>query len=305
MNGNTQIHTLTQATVAASALVACALTASAQSSPDWQNNAISPVANPIYFEDPRVTSEVRPIFMNHWFPDTFHFKGGSAPLGGEVQVYALQLRYALTDRLGLIASKDGYIVMRPDHTLSHESGWANLAAGLKYAIVDDREKQLLVTPGFTFEIPTGNTDVMQGRGKGEWNAFVSAEKGFNNFHVTANVGALAPDDLSEQTAQLHYSLQADYFLNRYFIPFAVGNGYTVLTSGDNKLLGAVPLNTEMYDLIDFGSTDAAGTTQITLGGGFRSKLTHSLDAGVAYEVGVSDPVGIFASRITADLIWRF
>ena len=84
----------------------------------------------------------------------------------------------------------------------------------------------------------------------------------------------------------------------------VGNGYTILSDGNRNVL-PVPLNTEGYDLINFGSTDASGTTQISLGGGARSRLVKNVDIGVAYEVGVGNSVGIFQSRITADLIWRF
>jgi len=279
----------------------------ADSTGDWQEKAISPVGNPIYFEDPRITSEIRPIFMEHYFPGTFHFKndGGGVPLGGDVQVYAVQLRYALTERLGLIATKDGYIAMRPDHTLGHSYGWGDLAAGLKYALVDDRAKQLLVTPGFTLTIPTGTEDVSQGRGSGEWNLFASAEKGWDNLHLIGNVGFRIPNDFDQQTSQAHYSLQLDYYTCQYFIPFFVANGYTVMTDGKHQLLPGVDLNTEMYDLINYGSTAASGRTQITVGGGARSKLTKNLDLGVAYEAGVSDPVGIFDGRVTVDLIWRF
>jgi hypothetical protein len=38
---------------------------------DWKAGLISPVSNPIYFEDARITSEVRPIFMQHWLPSRF------------------------------------------------------------------------------------------------------------------------------------------------------------------------------------------------------------------------------------------
>lgn len=295
---------LIQSILASAALVSTAAPVQAENE-NWLEKTITPVANPIYFEDPRITSEVRPLFIHHTLPDTFRFQGGSAPLGGDVQIYAVQLRYALSDRLALIATKDGYIEFNPDNTLTRESGWANLAAGLKYAVIDDRENQLIVTPGFTVEIPTGNTDVLQGRGKGEWNPFISAMKGFDDFHLTVNVGARIPNDFSKQTAQLRYSLQADYYVHQYFIPFAVMNAYTILSEGDQRLLGTVPLNTELYDYTNFGSTDAKGRTSATLGGGFRSKLTKSLDAGIAYEVGVTEPVGIFENRITCDVIWRF
>ena len=271
----------------------------------WLDNTISPVANPIYFEDAKITSEVHPVYMYHFLPDTFHFAGGSVPLGGDVQVMAVQARYAVNDRLAIIATKDGYVQFQPDHTLNSRYGWADLTAGLKYAVVDDKDNQLLVTPGFTITVPTGSTDVWQGHGSGAENVFVSAEKGFDKFHIMANVGAVIPNDFDQNTAQLHYSLQLDYYVHQYFIPFFALNGNTILSDGTQKLLGVVPLNTEGYDLINFGSSQASGTTQLTVGGGFRSRLLKNLDIGASYEAGVIDPVGIFDSRVTVDLIWRF
>jgi len=67
----------------------------------------------------------------------------------------------------------------------------------------------------------------------------------------------------------------------------------------------VPLNTEGYDLINFGSTDASGTTQLAVGGGARARLVKNVDLGLSCEVGAGNSAGIFSSRITADLIWRF
>jgi hypothetical protein len=299
----TSIKMAGQAAVLTAALVARA-NAADTNEVSWLDNTISPVANPIFFEDPKVTSEVRPIYMYHFLPNTFHFSGGKVPLGGKVQVMAVQLRYALTDRLGLIASKDGYIQFQPNHTLGHAYGWADLAAGLKYELIKDEKNQFILTPGFTFTVPTGSRDVYQGNGSGVWNLFTSAAKGFDELHFTANAGFNIPNNFGDNTAQFHYSLQADYYVCQYFIPFVVGNGYTILSDGNRNVL-PVPLNTEGYDLINFGSTDASGTTQISLGGGARSRLLKNLDIGVAYEVGVGNSVGIFQSRVTADVIWRF
>jgi hypothetical protein len=272
---------------------------------DWKAHTISPVANPIYFEDPQITSEARPIFMDHFLPGTFHFKGGSVPLGGDIQVFALQLRYALTDRLALIATKDGYIESRPDHTLAHTYGWGNISAGAKYALIDDKKDNFILTPGLTIELPTGNENVFQGRGAGLWNGFVSAEKGWQKFHITGNLGFLIPDDFSQQTAQAHYSLQLDYEVCKYFIPFVVGNGYTVLSDGDHNHVAGVPLTTELYDLSDLGSTAASGRTQMTVGAGFRTHVLKKVDVGFAYEFGATSPQGIFSQRVTVDAIWRF
>lgn len=274
---------------------------------DWKAGLISPVANPLYFEDARITSEARPVFMQHWLPDRFDIVGGSVPLGGYVRVSALQLRYAITEKLGFIATKDGYIEFKPKGALAnnHGYGWADLAAGFKYALVDNADQQLLITPGVTITIPTGDDEVFQHDGEGEWNVFVSAAKGFDKLHVLGNVGVRIPNDQDEQTTQLHYSLQLDYRTCNYFVPFVCLNGFTMLSNGDDRLLGAVPLNTEMYDLINFGSTDVQGYTQIVLGTGFRSDLTKNLSVGVAHEVGTSTRQGIFDSRLTVDSIIRF
>ncbi len=271
---------------------------------DWQLNAIAPVANPIYFEDPRIYSDVRPIYMYHTLPGNFGFAGGKIPFGGDVQVVAVQLRLKITDRLAFIATKDGYISFQPDHVLAHAYGWADIAAGFKYAVIDDREHEFILTPGLTVTVPTGSKDVFQSHGAGYENLFVSSEKGWGDLHLTGNLGFIIPNDFSENTAQMHYSLQLDYAVCRYFIPFIVANGYTILTETDSRQdqsLTAVPLNAEGYDLINFGACNAAGSTQFTLGGGLRSKLTKHIDIGVAYEAGLVSPKGIFDNRITADI----
>jgi len=281
----------------------------ADASASWLDDTITPVCNPIYFEDPRITSEIRPIYMYHILPSTFEYYGGKVPLGGDVEVFALQARYAITDKLALIATKDGYIEFQPEHNnglgaLDHHYGFADIAAGLKYQLIQDEEAQFVFTPGFTITVPTGSTDVYQGHGSGVWNLFASAEKGWDKFHLTGNAGFNIPNDFADNTAQLHYSGQLDYYLSQYFIPFFAVNGYTILSNGDHNRL-VVPLNTELYDLINAGSTEAKGTTQLTVGGGVRSRLVKNVDVGVSYEAGIVDPVGIFEGRVTADLIWRF
>ncbi|MFO1487676.1 MAG: transporter [Verrucomicrobiota bacterium] len=214
----------------------------------------------------------------------------------------------LTDRLAFIATKDGYVEFKPDATLGHGYGFADLAAGLKYALIDDRENQLIVTPGITVTLPTGNEHVFQSHGSGEENVFVSFAKGWDNFHTVGNIGLRIPNNPDKSTLQVHYSLQFDYYVHQYFIPFVALNGYTILSNGRStadQALTAVPLNTEGYDLINFGSSKAGGFTQMTIGAGARSKITKNVDIGAAYEVGIIKPVGIFDSRVTADVSFHF
>jgi hypothetical protein len=260
---------------------------------DWLSTTISPVVNPVFFEDPAIRSEIRPVFMHH------RIDGDFATGAGDVNLYALQIRYALTDRLAIIATKDGYIDIDLDNG-AEPGGWADIALGLKYALIDDRANEFILTPGFTFEVPLGNSEVFQGNGDGELNLFVSAAKGFGKFHLTGNTGVRIPFDTSEESTILHYSMMADYLICSWFQPFVSVTGITVLAEGN-----AMPLNTEGYDLINFGSSQSGGSTQIVVGGGFRSQLTPSISLGVAYEKSVSSPHGLFDDRLTADISFRF
>jgi hypothetical protein len=262
---------------------------------DWKDKTISPVTNPLFFEDPNITSEVRPIFLYHRIDDDF------VTGGGNVRVYAIQARYALTERLALIATKDGYVEFNPrNNAIPKADGWADIGAGLKYALIDDRENDFILTPGFKLELPTGNQRVFQGNGKGEWDLFVSAMKGWNNLHVTGGGGVRLPNDWDAETSSAHYSLQVDYYTCQYFIPFAAVNGFTVLSEAEE-----IPLTVEGYDLINFGSSEAGGFTQVTGGVGFRSRILQNLDVGFAYETSLSKPRGLFDDRYTVDVIWRF
>lgn len=278
------------AAIAAAILISTASTA-VRADDNWKDKAISPVANPLFFESPLIESEIRPMFVYHKISDDF--------VGGFARVYAVQARWAVNDRLAIIATKDGFIQLRANGL--RKDGWADIGAGLKYALIDDKENNFILTPGLKFELPTGNRRVFQGNGDGEFDVFVSAMKGWENFHATASFGGRIPVNFSEETASLHYSLQLDYHVCRWFIPFVTVNGFTVVSETDN----GPALNVEGYDLINFGSSRAGGFMEVTVGGGFRSKLCKNADIGFAYEKAVTSPKGLFDDRYTVDMILHF
>ena len=160
--------------------------------------------------------------------------------------------------------------------------------------------QFILTGGVLLEVPTGEEAVFQGRGSGIWNVFLASAKGFGKFHLLGNVGIMVPNDTDANSTQMHYHLQADYHLCRWFHPYVAGNGYTVLSDGNS-----LPITTEGYDLVNFGSSAASGSTQLTLGGGFRSHLTKRLDFGFGYEKAVVKPYGLLDDRYTFDFVIRF
>lgn len=290
--------TTTHPTLATAAALAIAATLppSPAQAVDWKEQSVSPVTNPLFFEDPQIQTEIRPIFLYHRIDRDF--LAGE----GDVKVYAAQARWAVNDRLAIIATKDGYIDLNLDNapTLSHQ-GWADIAAGVKYAIVKDDDNKVLITPGVKIELPTGNRRVFQGNGSGEWDVFVSGAKGWDKLRLLGSFGSRIPNDFDEETAQIHYSAQLDYHLHKYFIPFVALNGFTVLTEGDS----ALPLRVEGIDLINFGSPHAGGKSQVAAGVGFRSRLCANADFGFAYELGLVHPRGLYRDRFTIDFVVHF
>ena len=63
---------------------------------------VPPLTNPVFNETPYITTEARGIYMYNEIPDGDDFVTD----GGNINLAALQLRVALTERLGFIATKD-------------------------------------------------------------------------------------------------------------------------------------------------------------------------------------------------------
>jgi hypothetical protein len=73
---------------------------------DFTSKFARPVTN-LNFNHPFIWNEFRPVFIHQEFPDD------SALAGGNARIYAAQIWLKLTDRLQLIADKDGYVDFNP------------------------------------------------------------------------------------------------------------------------------------------------------------------------------------------------
>jgi len=270
-------------------------------------NARRPVTNPTLFDLALPTTNLHPIFVWHELPDEINTTAGKLPLGGDVEVYALQFEYALNDRLSIVASKDGYVDMNPDSTLAHEEGFANLGGGMKYAFLLDPVSQTALSGTLGFEFPTGNTDVFQGEGKGAANLIFSGLKLIDDWQFAGGAGFHVPFS-DEQSTSSWVSAHASYEVSRWFIPLVEINWFHVLNAGDGSSTAVSPIvEFEGGDFFNLGASNATQNRDfVSAAIGFRSRLSNSVDAGISYEVPLTnEDNSLMESRMTLDLVWKF
>lgn len=248
---------------------------------------------PTIFESPVVEGSVRPMVMYQRLPETSIFGGGN------VQVYAVQLRVPITERLGLIATKDGYIDLNPDNG-TDEEGFADVAAGLKYALVDDREAGLVVSPGFVFEFDAGNHDVFQGNGDGVFRPFVSAGLARADFNLLGNIGFNLPVDGADETHSLDYHVHLSYDAHAHVQPLVEVHGISFTRNAR-----ALPVNFEGGDLINLGASRVAGQNVFTGAIGARFPINDTVSLGAAYEFPLGSRNDLLADRFTFDAVISF
>ncbi len=267
-----------------------AMTSAASAAP--LDDMISPVSHPTTFEDPRQSTEIRPIFAYHSIGEEFITKGGDAP------VYALQARIKILDNLSFIATKDGIVTLKFDDVVPDSAGLANLAAGLKYTAY--QSDSCILSAGLRYEIPSGKESVFQGQGDGLINPFVSAGYHLDRFNFIAGTGLrqrFSDNDSSLWDLDLH----ADYQIGRFY-PLVELNLVHAYQAGTR-----LPIADEGEDFFNFGASSSAGTNVLSMGVGARYRAFDNVDFGVVYQFPLDRGEGsnILDWRITTDAIIRF
>lgn len=270
-----------------------------------------PISNPTLFDLALPTSNLHPIYVHHNLPSAVSAAaGGTIPLGGDLDVYALQFEIALSDRLSIVASKDGYIDIN-DTTLNgagYDNGFANLGAGVKYAFILDPQSGTAMSGTATLELPTGNSDVFQGEGDGSINLIVYGLKLMDEWQFAGAIGAQVPFS-DDQAANIFVSAHASYEVHPCFIPLVELNWFHVLDSGNGSLFPGVSngINFEGSDFFNLGGVGAGDNRDmVTVAVGFRSRITETVQAGIAYELPLTNEENtLWDNRFTLDVVWTF
>ena len=253
-----------------------------------------PVGNPLYFESPFNNTSLRLLYLHHDFPS------GSQIGGGDANVWAAQVRVALTERLGFIATKDGYTDLNAG-ILPHDGGWNDLAAGLKYAFIMDRDSDFVLTGGVRWELSNGDLGILQGDAQ-ELSPFVSFAKGFDRLHLLGNVTGRLPMDSDRGNFILSWDLHLDYEVAPEvlpgFAPLIELHGLHYLSDGDH-----MPLSVGGFDYTNLGSSEVAGDAVISAGAGFRWKFTPNASFGTTWAFPLHNPDNdIMGNRLTVDFM---
>lgn len=252
-----------------------------------------PVGSPLYFEKPFNDTSVKLLYLHH------EFGSDSVLQGGDLDVYAVQVRLALTERLGFIATKDGYSDLNAD-ALPQDEGWNDVAFGLKYAFYVDRESDMVATFGGRYMMGNGDAQVLQG-GVQEFSPFISIAKGWDKFHLIGNLTDRIPLDNDKGNNVLQWDIHADYEVLDGVAPMLEIHGLHYLDDGTRT-----PLSIGGADYSNLGSTNVSGSTVIWAGAGARAKLSPHLSVGATYEYPLTNKdADIFGSRVTVDvtLVW--
>jgi hypothetical protein len=280
------------------AVVVTAVT-SASAIADRLDQMISPAFHPVTFEDPRAISEARLLYVHHRIDDEFVTEGGT------VNVYALQLRYAVNDRFALIATKDGVVDFNPKRNVPKDNGLADIELGAKYAFYKCDSSGTILTGVLRYLIPTGHDEVFQGEGNGELHPTVSGAVALSgNATLMADSGfRLAMDD--DYSSFWDSNVQVDYRIDTPYGGWYPLVGFSLIHVMDAGNQLATP--DEGHDFFNFGASGSAGETLAIGAAGLRFRPVANFDLGASFQLPMNDGQGtrILDSRWTFDAIYRF
>ena len=256
-----------------------------------ERQAVHPLTSPYYHEDAFVTSDVRAWYLRHNFPN-------NSPIGGgDATVLAVQVRVAITEALQFVAYKDGFIDI--DSGAVDDSGINDLAAGIKWAFLQDWENDTHAAVGIGYEVGLGGDDVLQD--DDEVRVWASWNQGWERFHLGVNVNAMFPvgsEDALGDSDRLSWHVHADYYANEHWSPVVEINGYQTLDNGDNT-----PLPFSGVDVANLGAGD--GEDVVTAGYGFAYRPSEDFSVRIAHESPLTDNEDLFGHRWTVSAVWGF
>ncbi len=209
---------------------------------------------------------------------------------GDLQVFALQASLAVNERLSIVATKDGYNTLQADG-IPNDQGFSDIAAGLKYVFVRDTCQQFFLSGGIIYEWSQGTSGVFQGNGDGVWHIFLTTGKEFGCNHFVGAFGWHLPNNISDESESIYYSLHLDREVACGWYALWELNGIHYVESGR-----ALPVSQEGGDWINLGATDVAGNHFLSTAVGATKKVNRHLSLSAAFEFPITGCEDLFNNR---------
>lgn len=253
-----------------------------------------PIGSPIYFEDPFINSDLRPVVLYQEFPES------SLTGGGDLVVLACQARLALTDRLQFFANIDGFADLEAD-ALPPGEGYNNLGAGLKYAFYVDPETLSIVSAGVGWRPSNGSREVLQGI-EDEITVFVSGARAWDKLHVIGNITGRITTHHEQGNDVLSWNVNTSYEIAEGFFPLLEYHGLVYLSNGSR-----IVARDGLLDYGNLGASDVRGSSAHWGTVGFRWQLVDHVSFGIGYGFALRHTSNndIFDRRITANLVFTY
>jgi hypothetical protein len=253
---------------------------------------ISPISNPFFFEDPRSLTEVRGVFLDNSLPG---FIGG-----GDLQITGIQLRGRLADRWSVIAPRIAYFQVNQGGG-GAPTGFMAAPVGLKYNLVRDVDRQMLVSAGITYFIPESISNFPP-PGSGDLHFFLTGGKRIYDYgHWLSATGFRIPLDSNLGTQLWYWSNQWDYeVVDHWYGLFGV-NWYHWMRSAGAQ----IPIGITGLDVINLPTGGVAGTDVVTAVAGVKWKPSGHLEVGGGFEFPLTTRTDILQNRAYADIIFRY
>jgi hypothetical protein len=166
------------------------------------------LSNPLQNIDPRSLTQFWPVFLGGWV------KTPQALPDANFQVYGAGLNLALTDRLSVGLNQGGYATAHIDPAGRRffrgrdfggsRDGFLNLGGFVQYTLIEDVPDQFLLTTGLRVVVPSGSTEMFQGKGPTQLAPYVTVGQEIGNFHVLATGGYQFPTGTGDKTSNLFY-----------------------------------------------------------------------------------------------------
>lgn len=285
----------------------CSTLAHAGSDNNTFDRFIKPMTNPVFFDDARNQTYVHVYHALQSLPSSINTRLGRVPLDGDLNLTALRINYAFNERFSIVAAKDGYINFNPDHTLKHEEGWGDIAAGAKYAFIYDPKNEFILSGKLLYEMSQGSRDVYQGNGHGNLAPSLTFLKGWDKFQFMGMFGGVIPFKNTEESTMMFDSWHVSYNIIDKIFPLIELNHMWVVRQAKRDELVASIAKFEGGDVINLGSQHGMDHRHmVSAAAGARVRLIKNIDLGIAYEFPLTEKKnGLMDNRWNFDIVYHF